>query len=380
VIRLILAPDTIGPVSRGHPWVYASGVTERAPVGEPVQLMDGRGKAVAFGLADDGDIAVRVLGRHAMPIPRLIAERLASATALRRQVLPPDTSAHRLINGAGDGLPGVVIDRYGSVLVLRLYSKAWVPWLDPLVAAISSLEGVATVLRRYGVRNVDGRSGIELLHGPTAPEPLIVTEAGLRFLVRPGTGQKTGLFLDQREHRMRVASLANGLDLVNLFGYTGGFSVHAAAAGARRITTVDIAPDALEDAKDNFRLNGLDPDAHAFVCTDAFQWEPEAPMPLVVSDPPSLSHGKKADARARIAYRDLATRTGRMVAPGGILATASCTARLSGQAWEEAIRTGVRKAGRWAWLWRANEPPDHPVALGHPEGRYLKFALLHKRS
>ena len=117
---------------------------------------------------------------------------------------------------------------------------------------------------------------------------------------------------------------------------------------------------------------------HAFVKADAFSWRPDQPPDLAVCDPPSLSHGKDADRAAGRAYRDLATRTGAMLSSGGLLATASCTARLSWDRWEEAIRDGLRKAGRWSWLWRAGEPPDHPVALAHPEGRYLKFAVLRR--
>jgi 23S rRNA (cytosine1962-C5)-methyltransferase len=164
--------------------------------------------------------------------------------------------------------------------------------------------------------------------------------------------------------------------LVNLFAYNGGFSVHAAANGARRVISVDIAAAALEDAAENFRLNGLNPDEHEFIATDVFKWTPEGAADVVICDPPSLTHGKESDGAARKAYKDLAERSGAMVRPGGLLASASCTARLNWDRWEQSVREGVAKTGRWSWLWRAAEPPDHPVALGHPEGKYLKFALL----
>ncbi len=381
--RLRLTSDTVGPVARGHPWVYQSGLAEPeacpAP-GTPVQLLDGRDRPVGFGLVDEGDIRVRVLSRHPEPLGRLVPSRIAAAAQLRASLLRPDTSAFRLVNGAGDGLPGLVVDRYGPLPVVRLYGACWVPHRARLTAALQALEGVDHVVRRLGVRRVDGAGGLEVWAGPPPPETLVIQEAGLRFLVRPGAGQKTGLFLDQREHRIFLGARARDLEVVNLFSYTGGFSVHAAAAGARRVISVDLAPEVMDDARENFRLNGLDPDAHGFEVADAFAWAADTPADLLICDPPSLTHGRKADRAARKAYRDLAARVGAHVRPGGLLATSSCTARLSHAAWRQAVGDGLRHCGRWAWLWEARHPPDHPVALGHPEGHYLKFGLLHRRA
>ncbi|MEL6349007.1 MAG: class I SAM-dependent rRNA methyltransferase, partial [Myxococcota bacterium] len=130
-------------------------------------------------------------------------------------------------------------------------------------------------------------------------------------------------------------------------------------------------------ARENFRLNDLNPEAHIFAAADAFRFEPDNPG-LLVCDPPALSRSQKSDRSAARAYRDLATQCGRSLSGGGLLATASCTARLSQDRWEDAVRDGLKKAGRWAWLWRAAEPPDHPISSQHPEGRYLKFGLLRK--
>jgi 23S rRNA (cytosine1962-C5)-methyltransferase len=370
-------------VSRGHPWVYAGGVVEPVPPpGTPVQLLDAKGRPAAFGLTDAGDVVVRVLGRHAEPIPALIAARVASALAHRARVIPPETDAYRLLHGEGDGLPGVVVDRYGDVGVLRLYAGCWEPHMPALIDALMAVPGMRSLLRRLGVRRVDGDSGAVPAAGAPAPERLVVQECGLRFVVRPYTGQKTGLFLDQREHRRWIGGVSAGATVLNLFAYTGGFSVYAAAAGAKRVVTVDISAPAIEDARENFRLNGLDPAAHGFEVRDVFTATKEAlggPFSVVVCDPPALSHDKKADGNARAGYRDLATLAGQLVAQDGLLATASCTARLSQDKWEEAVREGLRKAGRWSWVWRAAEPPDHPVALDHLEGRYLKFAALRRR-
>ena len=383
MIRIQVTQDTLSPLRRGHPWVYDSGLAqpdERPPAGTEVQLVDAKGKPVAYGLADDGPIAVRVLDRHPDKLGSLIERRIHGAALSRPPILPADTNAYRLLNGEGDGLGGLIIDRYAHTAVVRVYGACWEPHLESVVSALQAVEGIDTILRRFGVRRVDGREGAEVLTGPDPGEPIVVHEAGLKFLARPYTGQKTGLFLDQREHRIRIGRHGSDATVINLFAYNGGFSVHAAAGGAKRVVSVDIASAALEDARENFTLNGLDPDEHEFIAADVFKWSPEDRADVVICDPPSLTHGKRADDNARRVYRDLAQRSGAMVRPGGILASASCTARLNWNRWEQAIREGVDKSGRWSWLWRSAEPPDHPVALGHPEGHYRKFTLLRRQA
>jgi 23S rRNA (cytosine1962-C5)-methyltransferase len=191
-------------------------------------------------------------------------------------------------------------------------------------------------------------------------------------------GQKTGLFLDQRENRRRVGELSMGRRVVNLFGYNGGFSLYAALGGAVRVETVDLAGPALEDAKENFRLNGINTKAHAFIKADVFSWEISGKAGLVICDPPSLTRNKKSDEVAIRAYRDLNARVAPMVTKTGLLATASCTARLSFAQWQGAVESGISKSGRWAWLEKAGAGPDHPYAVGHPDGEYLKFAIATK--
>ncbi len=350
---------------------------DHAPAGELVRLVDRRGKAVAFGLADRGEIAVRVLGRHPLPLSELLERRILSAQRWRDVAVSSDTDAYRLVNGPGDLLPGLVIDRYAELAVVRLYSVAWEPWLDLVVAQLRRLPWVESVVRRLGVQRVDGSRGLELLHGPPVADSIVVREHGLLFLARPARGQKTGLFLDQRENRRQVAGWARGRSVVNLFGYTGGFSVHAAVAGATHTVTVDQSPDALLDARENFRLNGLDPDTHGFEQADAFQWRPPRQVGLVICDPPSLSRGARSDGAAKRAYRDLNAHVAGMVERGGLLVTASCTARLREDRWLEAVRRGVaRVSGPWTQVHQAREPADHPVAAGHPEGHYLKLVAL----
>ena len=377
--RIRLTPDAIGPVSRGHPWVYANGVMDPVPPpGQSVQLMDDRGRLVGFGLSDTGDIVVRVLSRQPDRISDLINRRITRACDARESLLGHQTNAYRMVNGAGDDLPGLVVDRYESIAVIRLYGQCWQPHLDDIVTSLVTLEGIDTVIRKYGVRRVDAKDGAVVLFGPRPSDELVVIEHGLKFLVRPYIGQKTGLFLDQRENRRTVAALSNVRNVVNLFSYTGGFSVHAAACGAQHVTTVDISEDAISDAKQNFKLNGLNPDAHTFVVTDAFKWRADQHPDVLICDPPALSHAKTSDSAAARAYRDLAETCSKQLNVNGLLATSSCTSRLNRTRWEQAIRDGVKRSGRWTWMCRASEPMDHPIAVNHPEGRYLKFGILRR--
>lgn len=376
--RVPVPTSTAKPVKRGHPWVFRDGVPRLTP-GTPVLLLDGDGP-IGWGLADDGDIAVRVLGTDTPDKPDVakhLMDTIGRADRFRSRLMDPRTDAYRLVNGEGDGLGGLVIDRYGDLAIVRLYAKAWEPWLDAIVAALLPLPWVVGVSRRLGVSRVDGGDGLVRLHGAEAAEVIVVQEGAMRLLVRPARGQKTGMFLDQREHRALVGTWARGRVVANLFAYHGGFSVAAALGGAAYVTTVDQAPDAIEDAKENFRLNELDPDAHAFEVADAFGWSPRGKVGLLVLDPPSLAHGKQSVAPARAAYRKLHRHHGANVSRDGLLATSSCTSWMTPDTWREAVEEGLE--GPWSWLHTSEAPPDHPVAVGHPEGRYLKFALLRRR-
>ncbi len=374
-----LSRGAAASVVAGHPWVFREEPARHEP-GTVVELADGKGSRLAWALADDGPIAFRVLGRGPREqIPALLAARIRAADDLRRDLLADSTDALRIVAGAGDGLDGIVVDRYGSLAVLRLYARAWEPWLDAVVSAIATLRWCATVLRRFGVARVDGREGGEVLHGPPAPDSVVVHERGMALLVRPLTGQKTGLFLDQREHRALVRTWARDRLVANLFGYTGASAVAAALGGARRVVTVDHAADAVEEARENFRLNGIDPDLHGFEVADAFTWRSTRPLDFLILDPPSLAHDKRTERAAVAAYRKLHRHHGSALSDGALLATSSCTSRVTLAVWREAVTEGLAPTGAWSWHWTSAEPPDHPTAVAHPEGAYLKFALLRRR-
>ncbi|MFT7519256.1 MAG: 23S rRNA (cytosine1962-C5)-methyltransferase [Kiritimatiellia bacterium] len=364
----------------GHPWFFKEG-GPLPPPGTLVELLD-RDDVVAWGLADEGTIAVRVLGRQKAPkgpLEQVVGERIRRADAVRTRLIDPLTDAYRVISSAGDGLPDVIVDRYGSLAVLRLYASAWLPHLEHLVAAIKGLPWVQTVAWRKGVVRVDGGQGLEVLHGPAPADLIVVSEGDMKMPMRPYVGQKTGLFLDQRAHRAMIRRLSSGRIVANLFSYNGGFSVAAALGGAAHVTTVDIAPDAIEDAKLAFELNGLDPLDHTFQAADVFKWKPPGKVDLLIVDPPALARESRSDDAAVRAYRKLHSRLGPFVPRDGLLATSSCTARLSLEDWQRVIAEALSRSGDWSWHHISAEPVDHPVAIAHTEAHYLKFALLRRR-
>lgn len=381
--RLVVPASTLTPIHQGHPWVYRD-VAVRSEAGKPVLICDDRGRVHAWGLADTGVIAVRLLGRGEPPtadVRALLRARILDCDAFRARLAPEHTDAWRVVHGEGDGLPGLVVDRYGPVAVVRLYAACWVPHLEAITDAVAALPWVQHVVRRLGVERVDGGQGLVALRGPPCPEVVVVQEAGMRLLVRPAIGQKTGMFLDQRLHRQMVRGWSRDVGLAaNLFAYHGGFSVAAALGGAKRVLTLDIAPEAIADAKENFRLNGIDPSAHGFLATDVFAWRSEVPIDLLIVDPPALTRDRKNVGAARSAYRKLHRQLAPMVAEGGLLCTSSCTAWLDDATWKGEVTAGlVANRGAWSWVWGSGAPPDHPVALGHAEGNYLKFAALRRR-
>jgi 23S rRNA (cytosine1962-C5)-methyltransferase len=249
-----------------------------------------------------------------------------------------------------------------------------------VVEALRS-EGGAGI--KHGLLRRRDDEAVELFGG-SAPESVAIDEDGRSYWVRPGHGQKTGFFLDQRPNRTEVQRLVRSGDRVlNLFSFTGGFSVAAGLGGAERVVSVDRSPSILADCRDQFSLNGLDPEPHAFVSSDLFRdWGEEltrhAPFDVVVCDPPALSRSKADLPKARGAYRRLHTRIAPLLKKEGVLVTASCTARLTADDLFDDARVGLEKGGRRVTreLRRSGAGGDHPVLPGFPQGRYLSCLTL----
>lgn len=400
VTRATLRRDLTRSIRGGHPWVYREALVAPAglPAGSVVDLYDAGGRFVARGLYDPcSPIALRIysLDENEPVDDRLFARRLERALSLRRAFVArnlDETNAFRLCNGEGDSLPGVVVDVYGPVAVIifdggeRGPARAFVAAVTEAVATLGRPLGIRTIYERYQRRRGGGGQLLwsALPDGQTPPGEIVVQEHGVRFVVDVVHGQKSGLFLDQRENRRRVRDLAQGRSVWNGFAYTGGFSVYAALGGARRVTSVDSAAPAIAAARRNFAENGIDPDRHAFFAEDAFTHLSAAAArgerhDLVIVDPPSFAKAEREVPAALAAYRELSRLALDVVSPGGLLCAASCSSHVPEAAFLSTlvpVGKSAKPERRARILEVYGQPADHPSPPAFPEGRYLKFALL----
>lgn len=409
--RLGLQKDLARHLRAGHPWVFRKAV-ERAPRGLPagaiVDVVEGE-RFVARGYYDPHSaIAVRVLTRDAAEAidAAFWRNRAQRALALRRDLVR-GTTGYRVVHGEADGLPGVVADRYDRWIVLKLYSAGLTPHRGAIVEALRDAVARPPVARAddadgprdaplagiFGRDEIaqDDEGGVapaqgKVLWGAAPPERIAIDEQGMRLLVDVRRGQKTGTFLDQRENRRLVRELARGRALaLNCFSYTGGFSVAAALGGARRVVSVDLDADAIGLARDNFAENGLEPSGHEFLVDDAFEALARARrdgrrFDLVVCDPPAFAKSQRAVEAALAGYASLNRAALGVLAPGGLLVTASCSARVSAEQFHDAVREAAFKARVDLQLVaERRQPPDHPISPQFREGRYLKL-LVYRRA
>jgi len=431
-------------IRSGHPWVFAESIREQnrqGRLGELAAIYDRKDRFLAIGLFDpDSPLRVRVL--HAgNPVTIDAAwwrERLRQAIARRDGLFDKQTTGYRWINGESDGWPGLVLDRYDTTLVLKLYTAAWLPRLKQVVGLINSALPASTlhVLRSSSAtergrrtNTEDGSCRQERPASATAPDRksmggfcqhdagsrLVLRlsrniqdtargrfnladgqwllgdrqdacatflENGLRFEADVVRGQKTGFFLDQRENRRTVESLAHDRDVLNAFSFTGGFSVYAARGGARSVTDLDISRYALAGSKRNFALNShvssIASCRHELIQADAIEWIGQSPrrgFDLVILDPPSLAKRESERSRAIQAYRKLASAGIQRLKRRGILAAASCSAHVSAEEFFTAVRQAAKESLRkFTELQTKSHATDHPATF--PEAYYLKCIYL----
>ncbi len=383
LVRLTLARDLVRSIRSGHPWVYRDALRDvpQAPAGSVAELYasDGRRK-IATGFYDPASaLAFRVcLPEGGRLDDDWATARLAGALALRSSVAGSQTTGYRLSSGEGDGLPGLVIDIYGDTGVVKLdgsgpegfWNAAGIgEWLMERL----SLAGIVSRTR--------SDEGAAIVAGRPLEEPEFL-EHGLRFTAHVHRGQKTGFFLDQRENRQFIRTLAAGKTVLNLFSYTGGFSVAAGAGGATKVTSVDSAAPAIATADRHWMMNGLPEENHTGVAADAFDYLEQTGgkgrrWDIVVVDPPSFAPNAKSVERARAAYTRLMTAAAKVVSPGGWLAASSCSSHIAESMFLDILQSAMsqaRRRGRVATI--TGQPIDHPWPLVCPELRYLKFVLL----
>ncbi len=402
-LKLRLARDLVRSIKRGHPWVFAAALRRRPPAPPGAQaLLLKKGREIARGFYDArSPLAFRVcVAEPGQSLDDCWAEkRLKRALDMRQTLFDKTTTGFRLFNGEGDGLPGLICDVYGDTAVIQLdgagpagfwHAQGIAQWLA------DSLSLRCVHQRRQARRESEtvarGHRGQTLVgQTPTAPIPFL--ENGVRFSADIIQGQKTGFFLDQRANRQRIRRLAADRRVLNLFGYTGGFSVYAGLGGAAHVTTVDLAAPALRVAGHHWRLNNLPPANHQTVTADAFEFLDKAVQKeavqkeaapkkksrwdLVIVDPPSFASSKQAVPKALLAYKKLFAASATVTAPDGILAAASCSSHISLEKFLDVCEQAVSKARRRATLLGVyGQPADHPTPLAFPEFRYLKFVLM----
>ncbi len=387
-----LKPNRDRPTRWGHPWIFSGAVAtvSREPErGETVLVKDASGEVLGVGAwSPESQIRVRMwrVGSDAEVDGAFFEERLASALAVREGMGERfQTDALRLVNAEADGLPGVTVDCYGRVLVGQFATAGAERYKALIVEKLMALtEACAFYERSDGEgRKKEGlESSAGLLAGELPAEPLIIHEGNVRYAVDIKGGHKTGFYLDQRENRRLVASYARGRRVLNAFSYTGGFGVAAQVAGAAAVTHVDLSAPALECAKRNTELNGgMADEAVRFLQGNVFQElrtlrDRAQSFDLVVLDPPKFAETKGQAMKALRGYKDINLLGLKLVSPGGMLATFSCSGAIDPATFRMVVAEAARDAGRRVRiLHELRQAPDHVEALTFPEGLYLKGLL-----
>lgn len=390
-----------GRLAQGHPWVYRNQVNggERLRSGTWVRLRCGNLSAV--GLWDThSPIALRVFSRTMVPDADWISARVTDAWELRATIRADETNAYRWLYGEGDGLPGLVVDRYGDYAIIQTYAAS-VATLVPLVVPAlrrcdPNLRGIVQKTPEpenetrpiapeeevaAGPRSQPPAAQLQQLWGELPPADLVIQEHGLFFRANLYVGQKTGLFLDQRANRHTVEQWAMGRRVLNCFAYTGGFSLYALRGGATEVVSCDSAHAAAVDAANNMHLNGFTSEDYPFLVDDCFKLldrfrQQGRRFEMVILDPPSFARAKSSRYAAGRAYTRLNALALRCVTPGGLLVSSSCTSQVSPEMFREALAEAAQQSRqRLQILHEAGQPADHPVPAGFPEGRYLKFVI-----
>jgi len=375
------------PVRAGHPWIFSGAIAaglDGAEPGETVRVVAADGRFVAAGYANPRTtIAVRVLTTDDEPLDAaFVRRRLDEALAVRTELLGAHLDAYRLVNGEGDRLPGVVVDRYADYVVCQFLTAGAARLASTVAAAIEDRLRPTGIFERSegAVRTEEGLSGARgVLAGEAPPLRLTIEEYGARFVVDVLHGQKTGFYLDQRETRRCLGALAPGRRVLNGFAYTGAFAVVAARAGAREVVSVDTSRLSLGLAETAWAENGLDAAVGRFVVADVFDFlrAGDDRYDVIVLDPPPFVRRRRDLDPGLRGYKDVNLQAFRRLAPGGWLLTSSCSQHLPRAAFREVVAAAAADARRIAQVvgeW--GHPADHPVLLAHPEGEYLKVLLV----
>lgn len=388
MLTLTIKQERTGPVAGCHPWVF-SGALKSIPdgisPGTPVNLQGENGVFLAFGYFNSySQIAVRLWGydKDEEINQAFFIRRIERAYSIRKRFVgSADTNAYRLINGESDLLPGLVVDKYSDYLVAQFHTRGIESWKKEIVAALEKVlrpEGIfeRSDMEARGIENLDKKKG--LLSG-SVPDLITIRENGLKFLVDVKGGQKTGFFLDQRDKRKALMKYADDARILNTFCYTGGFSVYALAGGARHVISIDSSEPALQLAKENISLNGLDMERCEFICGDVknFLRNEKRIFDVIVLDPPAFIKDRRKKKEGLTGYRGINEAALKILAPDGMLLTCSCSAHLRFDEFRYLLSEAGLRAGRvLTFLETYTHGIDHLQLVPFLEGEYLKCFFI----
>lgn len=378
---IILRRGKEDSVQRFHPWVFSGAIFKKSFADESsrwVRVLDAKENFLALGYYADSSIAVRIVSfTDEQPDTGFWARTFEKALAVRKTLgFFPNTqsTAFRLINGEGDGVPGLIVDVYANTAVFQFHHPFLGSIADDLLAGFATLGELG--IARTVIRNTYDK------HTPTTQtgEPQVMSENGIRFSVDPFGGQKTGFFLDQRDNRHLLEQYAQGKTVLNTFCYTGGFSLYALRGQAKRVVSVDISAYAMQQVEENLKLNGMENRAHESVCADVIPYlnDVGSDFDLIVLDPPAFAKSLNKRHNAIQAYKRLNKTALQAIRPGGLVFTFSCSQVVTRELFERTVYSAAIEAGRTVRvLHRLTQSPDHATSLFHTEGEYLKGLVLY---
>ena len=395
MIKIVLKKGREESLRRFHPWVFSGAIADihgKPAEGDVVAVHASDGTFMAYGHYQIGSIAVRILSFDAdVMAPEFWVEMIARALQVRVACGlhgSEDTTCYRLVHGEGDNLPGLIIDYYDGVCVMQAHSAGMFRAKMQIADALQKVYGESLkAVYDKSSGTAPFKAGLDLVDGylyrrdDFREDELVALENGHKFMVNWTEGQKTGFFLDQRDNRALVGSLSAGRNVLNLFCYTGGFSIYALAGGAQHVDSVDSSKKAMMMVDRNVALNGFDESRHTSLCCDAIEYlrdVPEGKYDLMIVDPPAFAKHRGALKNALRAYQRLNAAAISKVAPGGFVFTYSCSQVVDKESFALAVFSAASQCGRSVRILdRLNQPCDHSVNIYHPEGEYLKGLLLY---